>query len=134
MLSGLLRACALTSVRSVSLALVGAFAIAATGGVSLVGAATHSQPKPVRCGSFAVPGAAVEVTVVSGRVACRVAQRVLYEFWHGSGRYHGSVHRRRGYTTIGHWRCPDISPGLSQCALRGRVVKGTYAVGKTASR
>ena len=134
MLSGLLRARALTSVRSVSLALIGALAIAATVGVALVGAATDSQPKAVRCGSFAVPGAAVEVTVVSGRVGCKVARRVLYEFWHGSGRYHGPVHRQRGYTTIRHWRCPDISPGLSRCALRGRVVKGTYAVGKTASR
>jgi hypothetical protein len=137
MLSGLTRARDLTtrtSIRGVLLALVGALAIAATCGVALVAAAMHSRHSPVRCGSFAVPGAAVEVTIVSGRVGCRAARRVLHEFWQGSGRYHGPAHRRRGYTTVRHWRCPDISPGLSQCALRGSVVEGTYAVGKTASR
>jgi len=121
-------------IRRAALVLAGALILVAIGGVGFVAAATRPPHGPARCGSFAVPGAVIEVTVASGQVGCTIARRVLQDFWTGHGKYHGAKHRRRGYTTIGHWRCPDISPGLSQCAQRGKVVEGTYAVGKVAGR
>jgi len=83
-----------------------------------------------RCPAISVTGATVQVSVSRGHVSCRLARKVLYDFWHGRGRYHGLRDVGRSYTIVDGWRCPNISAGSSSCSHGRKKVRGTYPLGK----
>jgi len=96
----------------------------------LVLAATHKQAAPIRCGTFAVTGAIIHVSVEQGRVRCPLARRILLRFWHGHGVYHQRALNVRSYTIVSGWRCPNLRAGLSECGHKRAVITGTYVGGK----
>ena len=84
------------------------------------------------CGSFAVPGATIYVSVRDGHVRCSAAMAIMTQFWAGRGRYHPRMPATASFTSVGRWMCPNVNGGISRCTRDSNVIVGQYAVGKVA--